>query len=134
MNGQNQATPHTYPIRQLPDILQVIDSIRDSIDVHLILLGLLPIFAMAMLPQHLNPVEMSKSIFYHAGCPVCISAEHDIINLIGKNNVEIVHFGEHKGRIEEAEAAGVQSVPALVTPNGNVLHINFGASMADVKG
>ena len=34
----------------------------------------------------------------------------------------------------EAEKAGVKSVPALVTPNGNVLHINFGASMADVKG
>ena len=30
---------------------------------------------------------MSKSIFYHAGCPVCISAEHDIINLVGTDNV-----------------------------------------------
>ena len=77
---------------------------------------------------------MSKSIFYHAGCPVCISAEHDIINLIGSENVEIVHFGESKSRIPEAERAGVKSVPALVTPNGNVLHINFGASMQDVKG
>lgn len=76
---------------------------------------------------------MSKSIFYHAGCPVCISAEHDIINLIGSENVEIVHFGESKSRISEAESAGVKSVPALVTPNGNVLHINFGASMQDVK-
>ena len=27
--------------------------------------------------------EMAKSIFYHAGCPVCVSAEHDIVNLIG---------------------------------------------------
>lgn len=77
---------------------------------------------------------MSKSIFYHAGCPVCISAEHDIINLIGSENVEIVHFGEDKSRISEAEKAGVASVPALLTPNGNVLHINFGASMQDVKG
>ncbi|MDT8347807.1 MAG: thioredoxin family protein, partial [Flavobacteriaceae bacterium] len=39
-----------------------------------------------------------------------------------------------RNRIAEAEQAGVKSVPALVTPNGNVLHINFGASMADVKG
>jgi len=62
---------------------------------------------------------MSKSIFYHAGCSVCISAEHDIVV---------------RTRIPEAEAAGVQSVPALLTPNGNVLHLNFGASMADVKG
>ncbi|MDR6404201.1 MULTISPECIES: thioredoxin family protein [Chryseobacterium] len=76
---------------------------------------------------------MKKSIFYHAGCPVCVSAEHDIINLVGEENVEIVHFGEDKSRIEEAEKAGVKSVPALVTPTGNVLHINFGASMEDVK-
>lgn len=77
---------------------------------------------------------MSKSIFYHAGCPVCVSAEHDIVNLIGTENVEIVHIGEERSRISEAEKAGVKSVPALVTPNGNTLHINFGASMEDVKG
>ena len=77
---------------------------------------------------------MSKSIFYHAGCPVCISSEHDIINLIGADNVEIVHFGESNNRIAEAEKSGVKSVPALVTSNGNVLHINYGASMEEVKG
>ncbi len=77
---------------------------------------------------------MSKPVFYHAGCPVCVSAEHDIVNLIGKDNVEVVHLGEDKSRIEEAEKAGIKSVPALVTDNGNVLHINFGASIADVKG
>jgi len=77
---------------------------------------------------------MTKSVFYHAGCPVCISAEHDIISLIGAANVEVVHIGENRVRIAEAENKGVKSVPALVTPNGNVLHINFGASMADVKG
>lgn len=76
---------------------------------------------------------MSKSIFYHAGCTVCVSAEQDILNLIGAENVEVVHIGENQSRIPEAEAAGVKSVPALVTPNGNTLHINFGASMADVK-
>ncbi|MDY0089885.1 MAG: thioredoxin family protein [Flavobacteriaceae bacterium] len=77
---------------------------------------------------------MSKSVFYHAGCPVCVSAEHDIIGLIGSNNIEVVHIGENRSRIAEAEKAGVKSVPALVTPNGNVLHINFGASIEDVKG
>jgi hypothetical protein len=77
---------------------------------------------------------MSKSIFYHAGCPVCISAEHDVIDLIGPSNVQIVHLGTDKSRIDEAVKAGVKSVPALVTPKGNVLHINFGASMADVIG
>ena len=77
---------------------------------------------------------MKKSIFYHAGCPVCISAEQDIVTLIGANNVDIVHIGEDKSRIAEAEKAGVKSVPALLTPNGNVLHLNFGASIEDVKG
>ncbi|MCF6348573.1 MAG: thioredoxin family protein [Flavobacteriaceae bacterium] len=77
---------------------------------------------------------MSKSIFYHAGCPVCISAEQDILNLIDPSTVEVVNFADGKSRIEEAEKAGVKSVPALVTPTGNVLHINFGASMEDVKG
>jgi len=77
---------------------------------------------------------MNKSIFYHAGCPVCVSAEHDIIELVGESNVEVVHLGDTKNRIMEAEQAGVNSVPALVTPKGNVLHINFGASLEDVKG
>jgi len=77
---------------------------------------------------------MSKSIFYHAGCPVCISAEHDIVSLAGKENVEIVHLGSDNSRIAEAENAGVKSVPALVTKNGNVLHINYGASIEEVKG
>ena len=75
-----------------------------------------------------------KSIFYHAGCPFCVSAEHDIIHLIGSENVEVVHIGEHRNSIGEAENAGVKSVPALLTPNGHVLRINYGASMVDVKG
>jgi len=58
----------------------------------------------------------------------------DIINLVGASNVEVVNIGENRARISEAEKAGVKSVPALVTPNGNTLHINFGASLEDVKG
>lgn len=77
---------------------------------------------------------MAKSVFYHAGCPVCVSAEQEIISLIGSENVEVVHLGDNKIRISEAEAKGVKSVPALLTPTGNVLHLNFGASMGDVKG
>ncbi len=76
---------------------------------------------------------MKKTIFYHAGCPVCVSAEEEIIQLIGKENVDIVHLGEEKPQIEKAEEFGVKSVPALVTPTGNVLHINYGASLEDVK-
>ncbi|TRW22822.1 conjugal transfer protein TraF [Flavobacterium zepuense] len=76
---------------------------------------------------------MAKSVFYHAGCPVCISAEQDIIALIGEDNVEVVHLGDAKDRIADAENAGVKSVPALITPTGNVLHINYGASIDEVK-
>lgn len=72
---------------------------------------------------------MRKSVFYHTGCPVCISAEQDIINLVGADNVEIVHLSKDTSRLDEAKKAGVKSVPALVTPSGKVLHINFGASI-----
>ncbi len=76
---------------------------------------------------------MKKAIFYHAGCPVCVSAEKDLLNLIPKDQVEVIHLGTDKSKIKEAENAGVLSVPALVLANGNVLHINFGASIEDVK-
>ena len=76
---------------------------------------------------------MRKSIFYHAGCPVCVSAEQELLSLINSTEVEVVHLGEDKSRILEAESAGVKSVPVLITPNGNVLHINFGASIEDLK-
>lgn len=76
---------------------------------------------------------MKKSVFYHAGCPVCTEAEKEITGLIG-GEVEVVHLGVDSGRISEAENLGVKSVPVLVTPSGNILHINFGASIADLKG
>ena len=77
---------------------------------------------------------MSKAVFYHAGCPVCVSAEEQVLDIVNRDKVdlEVVHFGNAKDRIAEAEKAGVQSVPALVV-DGNVLHINFGASLDDVK-
>jgi len=77
---------------------------------------------------------MSKAVFYHAGCPVCVAAEQNVAAAIDKAqyDVEIVHFGDSPDRIGEAEAAGVESVPALVL-DGQVFHINFGASMEQVK-
>ena len=77
---------------------------------------------------------MKKATFYHAGCPVCVSAEQNILNLVDKNqySVEVVHLGEQRTRLKEAENAGIKSVPALVLDEG-VLHINFGASLEDVK-
>lgn len=76
---------------------------------------------------------MAKAVFYHAGCPVCVSAEQDILNLIPKDTVEVIHLGTDKSKVGKAVEAGVKSVPALVLANGNVLHINFGASIDDLK-
>ncbi|MEN5193434.1 thioredoxin family protein [Sphingobacterium faecium] len=75
---------------------------------------------------------MKKAIFYHAGCTVCTSAEKDILNLIPENQVEVIHLGTDRSKVKEAQSLGVRSVPALVLSNGNVLHINFGASLADL--
>ncbi|MFO0398795.1 MAG: thioredoxin family protein [Sphingobacteriia bacterium] len=76
---------------------------------------------------------MLKSVFYHAGCSVCIGAEQEILSLIGAEKVEVVHLGEQPARLAEAEGRGIKSVPALYTPSGQVLHINFGAALADLK-
>jgi len=77
---------------------------------------------------------MSVAIFYHAGCPVCLGAEQMVADALdhSKYQVEVVHLGEQADRIAEAEAVGVKSVPALVL-NGQVFHINFGASIDDLK-
>ncbi len=77
---------------------------------------------------------MSKALFFHAGCPVCVSAEQQFINALdpARYAVEVVHLGEQKARIAEAESAGVKSVPALVI-DGRPFHINFGAALADLK-
>lgn len=75
-----------------------------------------------------------KAIFYHAGCPVCVAAEDRITEIIDRSRVdlEIVHLGDAPGRIDEAEAAGVRSVPALVV-DGAALHINHGADLAALR-
>jgi glutaredoxin len=76
---------------------------------------------------------MTKAVFYHAGCPVCVSAEQQLLGLLSDNvQVEVVHLGERPTRVAEAERLGVQSVPALVV-DGQVLPINFGAALADLK-
>lgn len=77
---------------------------------------------------------MNTAVFYHAGCPVCLGAEQLVADAIdrSKYQVEVVHLGEHADRIAEAEAAGVETVPALVL-NSRVFHINFGASIDDLK-
>lgn len=75
-----------------------------------------------------------KVLFYHAGCRVCQDAQQAIQELLDPNRfeVEIIHLGQQKNRLPEAERLGVQSVPALVV-NKKVFHINFGARLADLK-
>jgi glutaredoxin len=75
----------------------------------------------------------SKATFYHAGCPVCISAEQNIAQALdpARYELNIIHLGDHKDKIAEAKAQGVQSVPALVLDN-QAFHINFGAALADL--
>lgn len=75
-----------------------------------------------------------KAVFFHAGCPVCVSAEQNVVSALdrGRYDVEIVHLGSDKARMGEAEASGVVSVPALVLA-GQVFHVNFGASLSDLK-
>lgn len=75
-----------------------------------------------------------KAVFYHAGCTVCIDAQQRFANALNPAayKVEIVHLGEAPGRLAEAEAAGVRSVPAIVL-DGAVYHINHGADLSALR-
>jgi glutaredoxin len=76
----------------------------------------------------------TKAIFYHAGCPVCVAAEQNVASALDPQRfeLEVVHLGQEKGRVSEAERMGVKSVPALVLDD-QAYHINFGASLDALK-
>ncbi|HYE51333.1 MAG TPA: hypothetical protein VEB20_17170 [Azospirillaceae bacterium] len=76
----------------------------------------------------------TKATFFHAGCGVCVDAERVFAESLdpARFEVEIVHLGQDPSRLAEAEAAGVTSVPAFVV-DGRPYHVNFGASLADLK-
>ena len=77
---------------------------------------------------------MSEAVFFHAGCPVRVSAEPQFIQALDPTRYtgEVGHLGEQKDRIAQAERYGVKSVPALVI-EGQPFHINFGAALADLR-
>ena len=77
---------------------------------------------------------MTKAIFYHAGCPICVEAEQTVAAALDPQRfaVEVVHLGQSKQRVTEADEAGVKSVPALVI-GGQVFHINHGADLSALK-
>ena len=74
---------------------------------------------------------MTTATFYHAGCPVCVSAEQALLGALDTRRITVnrVHLGEARAQIAAARAAGVRSVPALVI-DGQVLHINHGADLS----
>ena len=76
----------------------------------------------------------TKAVFYHAGCPVCVAAEQNVAAALdpARFEVEIVHLGQNKQRVGEAEKSGVKSVPALVL-DGQAYHINFGAGIEALR-
>jgi glutaredoxin len=78
---------------------------------------------------------MTTATFFHAGCPVCVTAEQNLAAAIdpGRYSVRSVHLGDTPEAIPEAKAAGVVSVPALVL-DGAVFHINHGADIAELGG
>jgi glutaredoxin len=82
-------------------------------------------------PSFQKEQNMSKTVFFHAGCPVCVSAEQTIADAL-KQPVEKVHLGVAAHRVAEAESLGVKSVPALVI-DGHVFHINHGADLSALK-
>ena len=55
-----------------------------------------------------------NAVFFHAGCPVCLSAEQQVAQALDptRYDVEIVHLGEQPGRLAEAESSGVKSALA----------------------
>jgi glutaredoxin len=65
---------------------------------------------------------------------VCVSAEQSVAKSLDPDRyqVEIVHLGQQKDRLAEAEQAGVKSVPALVL-DGQVFHINHGADLSALR-
>jgi hypothetical protein len=81
-----------------------------------------------------NWLMETKAVFYHAGCPVCVDAEQNIAQALDRNrfDIEIIHLGNDKSRLPDAERAGVKSVPALVLDD-HAFHINHGADLSALK-
>ncbi len=78
---------------------------------------------------------MKKAIYYHAGCPVCVAAEQQLLDTLDTQRVALqkIDLGQSPEARVQARQAGVESVPALCI-DGAVFHINFGASLADLMG
>ena len=78
---------------------------------------------------------MKQAIYFHAGCPVCVTAETQLLDLMDQGQLGLtrIHLGEQPNALVQAKALGVRSVPALVIED-QVFHINHGADLAELKG
>ena len=76
----------------------------------------------------------TKATFDHAGWPVCVEAEQSVATALDQTRfgVEAIHRGDDKGRLDEAENAGVKSVPALVM-SGAAFQMNHGTDLSALK-
>jgi len=74
---------------------------------------------------------MGRPLFFHAGCPVCLSTRRQVLRAPEpeRPRVEGVPPAEQKTRIAGAAALGVGFMPAPVLDH-QALH---GASLADLK-
>jgi glutaredoxin len=88
----------------------------------------------AVKPSNQETSMKTKAVFYHAGCPVCVEAEQQVAAGLdpARYDLEVVHLGKTKDRVNEAEQRGVKSVPALVL-GALPFHINFGAPLSALK-
>lgn len=56
---------------------------------------------------------MSKTVFYHAGCAVCVAAEQQFVTALNpaQYQVEMVHLGTDNCRFEDFnECAGIKGL------------------------
>jgi glutaredoxin len=85
-------------------------------------------------PETKEIIVSKKATFYHAGCPVGVSAEQQFVEALDRDRfeVEVVHLGQSRNRIAEAESADIRSVPALVI-DSQVFNINHGADLSALK-
>ncbi|NQY79565.1 MAG: thioredoxin family protein [Candidatus Caenarcaniphilales bacterium] len=75
----------------------------------------------------------NKYQLVEAGCTVCNAAVKEITKILDENKLEVITLTPGDARVESYEAKGLKSVPALVSPEGEVMHINFGADISALK-
>lgn len=75
-----------------------------------------------------------KATFYHAGCAVCVAAEQQVAQALDPQRYAVgdhPHLGTNKARIPRPTTG---SPGPGARHRWDPYHINFGASLADVKG